>query len=156
MKRFLGILLTGMLLLGTCCGCEPATPKSVVLQGYPYTVSEGNQITITDAFMEGNSIVVKLSVDFTSAALKDLKGITVRKMEVEQPDIPCDAEETAKRNGGEDIFALETYGERREIVLVFTDSSINDKIELSNYVLSVPVGYDNDGNLVLNDAMALG
>lgn len=154
MKRFLCVFLTGMLLL-CACGCEPTTPKSVVQKGHPYTVSEGNTMTITDAFVDDNSIVVKLSVEFASATLQELKGIAVRKGEVEQPDISCDEERTTNRNGGEDIFAQEAAG-KREIFMVFTDDSINKETALSNYIMSVPVGYDSDGNMVLQDAIVLG
>lgn len=155
MKRFICMLLTGLLLLGICCGCETSTPQSVVVKGQPYTVSEGNYITVIEAFVEDNSIVVKLSVDFTSAAFKDLKGITVRKLEVEQPYIPYNMEQSAMRNDGKDVL-VQTIEGSREIYLAFTDSRINAETDLSGYVLSVPVGYDGDGNIVLNDAMALG
>lgn len=155
MKRFFSILLTVTLLLGMYGGCEPSTPQSVVMKGYPYTVSEGNQMTVTEAVVEGNSIVVKLSVEFASATLQDLKGIAVRKGEVEQPDILCDVERTTNRNDGKDVFAQKISGEQ-EVFLVFTDNSIYNGIELSNYILSVPVGHDSEGNMVLQDAMALG
>lgn len=154
MKRFFSIILAGILLLCTC-GCEPTTPKSVVMKGYPYMVSEGNDMTVIDAFVEGNSIVVKVSVDFASATPADLTGITVHKMEVEQPDIPCDLEKTAKYNESEDIFTQETVG-KQEFFLVFTDSSVGEDTELSNYILAVPVGSDSEGNTVLDDAIALG
>ena len=138
MKQFLCMFLVGILLLGVC-SCTATTPKTVVAKGQPYTWTEGNVITVTQTEVNNGEVRVELKVDFSTAKPEDLKQMTIRKTNGEEPELVC-----------ERIFMQQNY-----VYLVFQTATIKGNKDLEQYVLTVPIGKDNHGTLVMKDAMAL-
>ncbi len=153
MKRTLIAFLAGILSLGFH-GCKTTTPKGIVRMDYPLVVSQGNEITVTECFIQDDSIIVCVFVDFVSRYLWEFEAFSIRKTEDGQASIPCDLERTREFNQ-QDIFQEGPFIQDI-FYLVFPHESINANTKVSQYVLEVPILYSELEGVIDSEEMELG
>ena len=145
-------VITLVLVIFMCCsfvGCGVHSPYYAIDVGAEQQIVGDETLKVVSAELCDGKIIVTMDTNFDDIKLADFKYITVKKTEVDAPEIECDISASCELND-RNIFDAPYKG---EVTLVFYGDSITSNDDLTSYCLDV--GYCTEDGVMPNHRFLL-